>query len=86
MADAEVVLTCGACGDPLYGPELLHSEPGREAEAIRLLRLIADECYIPHHTPSSESGPEEWDVEILPPEIETLEQVVRFLAPPWWAR
>ena len=48
--------------------------------AADALRLIVNETYFPHHTPSSESGPEEWDIEVGTASILTLEQGVAALA------
>jgi len=56
-----------------------HREP-LDAEFIAAVQRLTEEVYIPHHTPSSESGPEEWDVELWAPEAETVEAVIRHLA------
>ena len=45
-----------------------------------LLRMV-NETYEAHHTPSSESGPEEWDYTLTEPTHAAVEQALRALAP-----
>lgn len=44
-----------------------------------LLRMV-EETYETHHTPSSESGPEEWDYTLDAPSIEAVQQAISALA------
>ena len=63
--------------------EAVNALPGilEERDALRaVVRAFIDETYFPHHTPSSESGPEEWDVMLDVPTIETCERALRALA------
>ena len=71
---------------PATPPPNLVSRLGGAEPAIvplrdALLRMV-DETYETHHTPSSESGPEEWDYTTDAPSIEAVEQALRALADP----
>ena len=46
------------------------------------LKRMVEEIYEAHHTPSSESGPEEWDYTLDVPSIEAVQQAIRALAGP----
>jgi hypothetical protein len=44
------------------------------------LRRLVNETYEAHHTPSSESGPEEWDYTLSAPSIEAVQGALAALA------
>ena len=57
--------------------------PPSAAPGLReaLLRLV-NETYFTHHTPSSESGPEEWDATYEAPSPDAIEAALHALYPP----
>jgi len=56
--------------------------PEPTAALREALDRLVGEVYETHHTPSSESGPEEWDYTLAAPSIEAVEQAIRVLAQP----
>lgn len=46
------------------------------------LAAFVNDTYETHYTPSSESGPEEWDYTLSAPEIETVEAALRLISTP----
>jgi len=76
---------CSVCGIPIveHPDNDLCVAPPPAAPGLReaLLRLV-NETYFTHHTPSRESGPEEWDATYEAPSPAAIEVALRALYPP----
>jgi len=70
---------CAGCRDdwPCDAVALLRLLDSQVAHLGAALLRMVNETYEAHHTPSSESGPEEWDYTLSEPTIEAVEQALR---------